>query len=66
MSDKGPANDGGLRTANIQGFKILQWRSLPIRRWFGYHTSQALTTSLNLRPERPFTLPERTGKPLKT
>jgi hypothetical protein len=66
MSDKGPANDGRLRTANIQGFKILQWRSLPIRRWFGYHTSQALTTSLNPRPERPFTLPERTDKPLKT
>jgi hypothetical protein len=66
MSDKGPANDGRLRTANIQGFKILQWRSLPIRCWFGYHTSQVLTTSLNRRPKRPFTTPERTGKRLKT
>jgi hypothetical protein len=66
MTDKGPANDGRLRTANIQGFKNLQWRSLPIRRWFGYHTSQALTTSLNLAPKRPFTAPERTGERLKT
>ena len=51
MSDKGPANDGRLRPANIQGFKFLQWRSLPIRCWFGYHTSQALTTSLDRQPE---------------
>ena|GEM_PF-4154670 len=37
-----------LRTANIQGFKILQRRSLPTHRWTGYHTSTALTTSLKL------------------
>jgi len=43
MADTDPANDGRLRSANIQGFNILQWCSLPIRRWFGYHTSQALT-----------------------
>jgi len=47
MADTYPANDGRLRTANIQGFNILQWCSLPIRRWFGYHTSQALTISLD-------------------
>jgi hypothetical protein len=54
LADTGPANDGRLRTANIQGFKILQWRSLPIRWGFGYHTSQALTTSLETSRKRPF------------
>jgi hypothetical protein len=28
----GPANDGKLRPGNIQGFEILQWRSLLILR----------------------------------
>jgi hypothetical protein len=28
----GPANDGKLRPGNIQGFEILQWRSLLIPR----------------------------------
>jgi hypothetical protein len=65
MSDKGPANDYGLPTANIQGFKILQWRSLPRRSWFGYHTSQALTTSLNRRPQRPFTAPKTAWRPVQ-
>jgi len=31
MADTDPANDGWLSTANIQGFSILQWCSLPIR-----------------------------------
>jgi len=53
MADKGLANGGRLHTANIQGFKILQWRSLPIRWWFGYHTSKALTTSLDRAPKQP-------------
>ena len=66
MADKGPANDGRLRLANIQGFKILQWRSLPIHSWFGYHTSQALTTSLNLQPKTGFRLAKGAGKALKT
>src|SRR5215213_1706511 len=44
IADKAPAN-GRRRHANIQGFKFLQWPCLPIRRRFGYHTSQALTTS---------------------
>jgi len=30
MADADPANDGWLRTANIQGFVILQWCSLPL------------------------------------
>jgi len=29
IADEGPANDGWVRLANIQGFEILQWRSLP-------------------------------------
>ena len=66
MADKDPANDGRLRTANIQGFNILQWRSLPIRRWFGYHTSQALTISLDRPPEAAFRLAEGTGNRLKS
>ena len=45
VADKRPAN-GRRRHANIQGFKILQWPCLPIRRGFGYHTSQLLTTRL--------------------
>src|ERR1700744_3635787 len=56
QADADPANDGRLRIANIQGFNILQWCSLPIRRWFGYHTSQALTISLGRPPKRPFCL----------
>src|SRR5580700_2644522 len=57
MTDTDPANDGRLRTANIQGFHILQWCSLPIRRWFGYHTSQALTISLDRLPRGRFASP---------
>jgi hypothetical protein len=57
--DTGPANDGRLPTANIQGFKILQWRSLPTCSWFGYHTSQALTTSLRQWPQWPFGAPKK-------
>src|SRR5262249_6554562 len=30
LAEVSPANDGRLRPANIQGFQILQWRSLPI------------------------------------
>jgi len=30
MADTDLANDGWLRTANIQGFNILQWCSLPL------------------------------------
>jgi hypothetical protein len=40
-----PPHDGTLRPANIQGFQILQWRSLPIHLEFGYHNSKALATS---------------------
>ena len=65
LSDEGPANDGRLRTANIQGFKILQWRSLPIRCWFGYHTSQALTISLNWASETPFRRALTFGQPVQ-
>src|SRR5580693_5329240 len=56
MAEADPANDGRLRIANIQGFNILQWCSLPIRRWFGYHTSPALTISLGRPPQAPFYL----------
>src|SRR3954469_23433236 len=52
-ADKAPAN-GRRRHANIQGFKILQWPSLPIRPRFGYHTSLPLTTSLPGPPETAF------------
>ena len=31
LAVKDPTNDGRLRTANIQGFEILQWPSSPIR-----------------------------------
>jgi hypothetical protein len=66
MADKGPANGDKLRTANIQGFKFLQWRSLPIRWGFGYHTSQALTISLDRSPETAFRPAHGTGDRLKT
>src|ERR1019366_4259563 len=66
LADKGPANDGRLRTANIQGFKILQWRSLPIRSWFGYHTSPALTISLEGPSETARCGAAGTGNRLKT
>jgi hypothetical protein len=40
--------------ANIQGFEILQWRSLSQPFRFGYHTSKTLTTRLDPLGETGF------------
>src|SRR6202022_1191400 len=62
---KSPAN-GRRRHANIQGFNILQGVPLPIHKGFGYHTSQALTTSLKRPAKPPLRRIARASKGLKT
>jgi hypothetical protein len=55
-----------LRTANIQGFKILQWRSLPRRSRSGYHTALAFTTSPKRRVRTGIAIATEAAKCLKT
>jgi len=45
--------------ANIQGFDILQWRSLSQPFRFGYHTAKTLTT----RPDLPAKTAFRRSRP---
>jgi hypothetical protein len=47
LADEARRTTASFVLANIQGFDILQWRSLSRPFRFGYHTSNTLTTRLD-------------------
>src|SRR5229473_1417720 len=65
-SRRGPGERRQAPHRQYTGFQNPARRSLPIRWWFGYHTSQALTISLNRPSETAFGPTWGTGNRLKS
>jgi hypothetical protein len=68
LADEARRTTASFVLANIQGFDILQWRSLSQPFQSGYHTSKTLPTRLDLPAETAFRriLPSARGRSAQT